>query len=329
MSYDRVDYSDKAHFSSPSDEHHYSDDPVRNGTRNGNGIYNDYTVELKPKPYRNSIKVLCCECKNTKRVKFIMAGAVVVFLLALILIIISAIAHHKQQQANKGSPAYGLFAYGPDKNGLISFSPRDHMTYMNYFNRLESSLADYSTLRQSANLDRYIHCDDNTTKVPHGKVCMLTMEKFGDNCQHFDMYGINEERPCVLLVLKPDDNITPQPFDFTDGKNADIKEKIGDRFSSKSVAVSCEGKTAKDQALMMRDNYTAMVDYNPPKGFPLFYFLEREADGYLYPAVMVQFNTVPPNTQVNIVCTAWAKNFNNGQPQSSQKYSTEFAILLK
>ncbi|XP_060599990.1 sodium/potassium-transporting ATPase subunit beta-1-like [Ruditapes philippinarum] len=123
--------------------------------------------------------------------------------------------------------------------------------------------------------------------------------------------------------------MTPQPFDFSDGKNVDIKKKIGNRFSNKSVALSCEGKTAKDQALMMRDNYTAMVDYNPPKGFPLFYFLEREADGYLYPAVMVQFNTVPPNTQVNIVCTAWAKNFNNGQPQNGQKYSTEFAILLK
>ena len=111
MSYDRVEYSDKAHFSTPSDDHHYSDEPRRNGARTGNGIYNDYTVELKPKPYGNPNKVLCCECKITKGVKFIiMAGAVVVFLMALVLIIISAIAHHKQQQSKKGPQQYGKCA---------------------------------------------------------------------------------------------------------------------------------------------------------------------------------------------------------------------------
>lgn len=34
----------------------------------------------------------------------------------------------------------GLFAYGPDANGVISFDHMDHKTYMNYYNRLESAL---------------------------------------------------------------------------------------------------------------------------------------------------------------------------------------------
>lgn len=323
MSYDRVEYSDKTHFSTHSDEHHFSDDPVRNG----NGVYNDYTVELKPKTYNPTFRFLCCECKNTKRVKFIMAGASVVFCMALVLIIISAVAHHKasKQTSNK---KYGLIAYGPDESGLVSFNPGDHKTYMGYFNRLEAGVADYNTLMQAANLKKYIPCNDSFTKIPEGKVCMFTLEKFGERCQHYDMFGISEARPCILLVLKPEKELMPKPFDFTDGKNAEIKAMLENKTSDKSIPVSCEGKTEQDKALMNKIDFPNKIDYNPANGFPLYYLLQRETEGHIYPAVMVQFNSIPTHQKVTVKCTAWAQNFNDGAPQNSEVYSTEFSIIL-
>lgn len=71
------------------------------------------------------------------------------------------------------------------------------------------------------------------------------------------------------------------------------------------------------------------IDYNPGTGFPVYYFVQPERDsGYINPAVMVQFNTIPVNTEVTVQCTAWAQNFNNGKPQESTKFTVEFTFNI-
>lgn len=331
-SYDPVNYSDKDHIHTPSDGH-YSDDPHDGGRQmNGNGIYNDYTVKLTPKAYNPTLKFLCWECKNTKRVKFVMCSACVVFCLALILVIVSAVAHHHEQSnQKKQTKEYGLMAYGPDQNGMINFDHLDHKSYMAYFNRMEAALHDYDIVKQEAQLEtKYIKCTDNMTSIPEGKVCMLHPIHFGENCQHITMYGIIEERPCVLLVLKLEKDFMPVLFNFTDTQNAEIHRILGDRISNTSVGVSCDGKTDEDKKHIGRNKQEGEpFDFHPREGFPLYYFLSKDTDGYINPAVMVQFNTLPTRQTVTIKCTAWAENFNNEAPQTSPKYSTEFTFDLK
>ncbi|KAL4233326.1 Atp1b1p [Mactra antiquata] len=330
MSYGQVSYSDKAHFSTMSDDHHYSDD-VKNGDRytNGNGIYNDVTVELKPKEYGGHYKLLCFSCKNTKKVKFIMVGALVVFIMALILIIVSAVAHHQStSKSGHNEKSYGLFAYGPDSSGMITFDPLNHDTYMKYFYRLEKELNDYNIVTQVSDTDRYISCDKNTTTVPEGKVCMQTAIEFGNNCQHTQMYGILEGRPCILLVLKPEKDLTPKLFNLSGTQNIELHRKLHTNWTRNAVPVICEGKTDEDKEALGTDKRGgAPVVYNPFQGFPQYYFIRRDVDGYINPAVMVQFNTVPTHRKVTIKCTAWAENFNDGQPETSP-YSTEFTLNI-
>ena len=100
MSYDQVAYSDKRPF---TDSHEYTDDPPgdgmdRNGNGHGNGIYNDYTTEIKPKTYNPNMSFLCFSCQNTKKIKFVIAGSAIVVIGSIVLIIISAIAHKNQEK---------------------------------------------------------------------------------------------------------------------------------------------------------------------------------------------------------------------------------------
>lgn len=112
MSYDRVAYSDKRPFSASSEE--YSDDPYyRSGKHaNGNGVYNDYTVEVPPKTMK-PLKFLCCSCKNTKRSKYIMITALLVLFISIILVVVSAIAHVRGNSENSDKPErlYGRYIY--------------------------------------------------------------------------------------------------------------------------------------------------------------------------------------------------------------------------
>ena len=71
------------------------------------------------------------------------------------------------------------------------------------------------------------------------------------------------------------------------------------------------------------------IDYNPPEGFPLYYFIQKVRNSaYIHPAVMVQFNTLQVNKQITVKCTAWSQNFNNGKPQESEDYSVDIIFNL-
>ena len=102
--YDRV--SDKQHFSVPYDAHEYSDDVTNHNQTNGNGIYNDYTVELKPKQYDDTFRVMCFKFKNTKKCKFILISSVLVVCLLLVLVIVAASKSHGETNDGPKVDAY-------------------------------------------------------------------------------------------------------------------------------------------------------------------------------------------------------------------------------
>lgn len=114
MSYDRVAYSDKRPFSSEE----YADDPSHPEKRhvNGNGIYNDYTVEVEPRTVK-PLKFLCFTCKNTKRAKFVMICSGLVLLVCIVLVVVSAVAHAKHSKNSPPAKQYGRY-----KNVSINIS---------------------------------------------------------------------------------------------------------------------------------------------------------------------------------------------------------------
>lgn len=327
-------HPDKINFRTPEDaEYHDHDHHVLNGkhSSNGNGIYNDYTIDLQPQTYKEPLRVCCFKFQNNKRTKFILVGATLVVVLSLILIIVAAAGHHGS--SNQQQPAqikeYGLIAYGPDLNGRIEYNPTNSKSYMQVFNRLEHQFGDYSTVKQVNDLDSYMICNDNTTNVPKGKTCMLTEIEFGPNCHHYNMYGIIEGRPCVLLVLKLPDSEMPVPFNLSDPKNKELASQLEVNNTDNAVALTCQGKTEDDRKLIGENKFAGPpISFHPGNRFPMYFFKWRSSPKHLAPAVMVQFNTIPSRHEVTVRCTAWAENFNNGQPQNSEVYSTEFVFSL-
>ena len=87
--YDRVSYPDKVQFASDMEE----DEGV--GHQTGNGIYNDYTVQLAPKQYKEDFKIACFTFQKTRRTAFILCGAVVVLVMVILIIIVAASSHTK------------------------------------------------------------------------------------------------------------------------------------------------------------------------------------------------------------------------------------------
>ena len=65
-------------------------------------------------------------------------------------------------------------------------------------------IADYDVIKQEANPDTYVKCASNRTSesLSAGEVCMQLPTTFGAACQHVNLYGYDDEMPCVLLILK-------------------------------------------------------------------------------------------------------------------------------
>ncbi|XP_052809004.1 uncharacterized protein LOC128237474 isoform X2 [Mya arenaria] len=339
MSYDQVGYSDKQPISSSNE---FTDDPYGNRDPNGNG--HDYT----PKLYNQGFSFLCFSSKNKKKAKFILASSVVVVILSVVLIIISIVAHiHKDKDGSgagqpKNTKLNGLFAYGPDDTGLLELHVSDHGLYMPYVNRMEGKMQVYSTIRQVNDQKTFVTCNEDETFIlppNEDQACMQTAETFGENCQNFKLYGALELRPCILLVLTLEADHIPEPFNLSDPANAYVLKELASRHTMHDVGVSCYGKTEEDKkALVLHTaNGTSenMLDggafvYSPKNGFPTYFYAQKTRGlNYISPGVMVQLNHVPVNQKVTIRCTAWAKNFHDGHPETSNVYTTEFSVLLK
>lgn len=71
------------------------------------------------------------------------------------------------------------------------------------------------------------------------------------------------------------------------------------------------------------------IHYNPDTGFPVYFYRQKaRPENYIYPAAMVQFNTIRASQDVTVRCTAWAKNFNDGEPYKSEEYSVDITFNI-
>lgn len=307
--YDRVSYPDRVQFAELEDDQEV-------GHQAGNGIYNDYTVQITPKEYRDSFKIACLRLEKTKRTAFIIFGIAIVLILVLLIIVVVAVVHAKKNQKAQSvtRDEYGLLAYPVDKDEkpVIAFDPAAYSSFSKYVENIEFHLKDYDVLMQDANPDKYVICSENMTSgsLEEGQVCMQTPITFGRYCRHVNLYGYPEERPCVLLVLKLNKDMKPSAHISDDDSNAELKKTLDKLAADGLIPLTCEGKTETDRNNMKTlptgtNNSTTEIEYHPHMGFPLYFFPVRNDSSYINPAVMVQFRSVKMNVDVTIRCTAW------------------------
>lgn len=315
--YDRVSYPDKVQFASEPDDH----DEV--GHETGNGIYNDYTVQIQPKQYREPFKIACFRIERTRRTAFVLFGILAVLIMVILIIVIAAHAHTSANNA-ANKRRYGLFAYPKAKDGssVISFNNKSYDSYKHYFENIEAQITAYDTVTQENQLDKYVKCNYvNMTaeNLTAGQVCMQTFITFGPNCQHVNLYGYMENKPCILLILRLNEHAKPSVYSAS---NEEVKKIVDESASQKYIAVTCEGKTDKGPV-------TIETEYHPKLGFPQFFYPGKNDKSFIDPAVMVQFRSLQSNVEVKVRCTAWVNNDENTSPQDyGSIFSTEFTLKL-
>lgn len=258
-------------------------------------------------------------------------------LITIMIIIIVALKHHgsssKNQPAMETLEAENkkkglLFQPSLDGSRLIKYKITDMKTYLKYLQHLDFELYEYQKTHQSTS--DYVDCTNGG--APEGKACRLDSDDFGTHCTHLNDYGYRQGRPCVLLILKLDNNATIDPF--TDNYIA-VKDKLKDRWSPDHVGITCDGETDYDREHIGHEDFwyehgvkEDSTVYNPPTGFPVWFYPQKNRL-YKVPAVMVHFNTLRTHHLVTIKCTAWAKSFNNGNPQDSDVYSVRFQLYIE
>lgn len=329
--YDRVSYPDKVQFASELEDDH---DGV--GHQTGNGIYNDYTVRIPPKLYTESFKVACFRIEKTRRTAFILCGVLVLVILVII-IAVAANGHIRSQSGNKPPQSkQGLVAYPylEDGSSVISFDPMDYNSYNKYIENMEFHMNDYDIIKQESHLESYVVCAWNRTaeSLSEGQVCMQTPITFGPYCQHMNLYGFKDEQPCVLLVLKLEEGVKPEPYDVNSVTDPALKNKLSDSVKNGMIPIRCEGKTEADRKNMMitdvsNNNSTTDIQYHPT-GFPLYFFPVKSNSNYINPAVMVQFRSVKMDADVTVRCTAWVKDGDKSPQDDGSIYATEFTFRM-
>ncbi|KAK3583939.1 hypothetical protein CHS0354_033724 [Potamilus streckersoni] len=325
--YDRISFPDSVKFASHSDNEF---EPEMDAF--STGVYHDHTIYPRRRD-RTVFKLACLRIRNRQTLFFLIAGFVVALLTLVIIIGITAM--HTDSTKNKTSDRttnnkdYGLFFYPEvDGSSVIKFDPTSLNSYKPYVDNLDYHMHVYSPVPQMHDANRYVVCTENTTQpLPEGKVCRFTAEDLGEECNHINMYGYKEGRPCVLLVLKLPDNMTPEPFDVN---NSFVHKILNDRLSPYHVGISCAGETDKDQEnIGTQQTVGPPMKYMPNKGFMTSFFPTQLNNSlYILPAVSVQFNTVANKHAVAVKCVAWAENFNNGEPQNSELYIARFVINI-
>ncbi|KAL5009940.1 hypothetical protein ScPMuIL_012245 [Solemya velum] len=324
--YDKVAYPDSAYLA--TSEHGDF----------GTGVY---SVSYKDYRRENTFKLACFRIhKRRKRTIYFVCGMVVV-----LVIIIGIIIALTGSRTNAGQPAVhkmmddkkiGLDFYPKplDGSNLIKFSMKSS-TYMQYTKNLDYHVHVYSPMEQSGK--EYDRCNNNTR--PEGKQCRFDMQDLGE-CSNMNQYGYGEQRPCVLLMLKPPNGTKPVLFEpdnievnkyFQPQWSPNANETFGTRWSPDHVAVSCRGETRDDVKFMGKSEPVLKfipIAYMPANGFPMKFYPAVSNPNYRYPGVMVQFNTILTNKRVSVKCTAWAKNFNNGHPETSTEYTASFSLLI-
>lgn len=159
---------------------------------------------------------------------------------------------------------------------------------------------------------------------PDQKACAVDFKKLTKNCNEANMFGMDDDKPCVLLKLnriygwKPDlwENSAEESFPT---------ELIDSDYDTKNnmIWIECHGENPADKDNLPKDS----IKYYPQQGFPLAYYPYTKQKNYRSPLVFVQFEKVTPNIGLMVECKAFAKNIR--VDQTDKEGSVHFELLVE
>jgi len=217
------------------------------------------------------------------------------------------------------NPAVGFRPGPPDsqiESTLIWFRTGSYNSnWEKWVDRLDDFIKDYENETNWRTKHATDDCGDLAVNAPGTKkICKVKSEELLNpkgNCTRENNYGFKEGRPCILLKLNRIIGWVPEPFDpeyLPDELPDHLKEQIkknkdeGNEALNKRVWIDCQGENPAD-----RENLGPVV-YHPTNGISENYFPYLNQEGYLSPAIFVEFTDPKPSVLIAIECKAWAEN---------------------
>jgi len=215
------------------------------------------------------------------------------------------------------NPAMGFRPGPPDSNIESTLIWYRHGEYNGnwepWVERLENFVKDYENETNWRTKVPQENCGEFAINEPGKKsICKVEpSELFRGNCTREHNYGYKEGRPCILLKLnkiigwEPEvldakylpENIPKNIVEDIKKNNDEGKEKYNER-----VWIDCQGENPAD-----RENLGPVI-YHPTNGISKNYFPYRNQEGYLSPAIFVEFTQVKFGVMIAVECRAWADN---------------------
>ncbi|XP_061708063.1 sodium/potassium-transporting ATPase subunit beta-2-like [Cydia pomonella] len=203
----------------------------------------------------------------------------------------------------------------------ISYKISDNSSYLPWVRRINDTLSEYNKIRTGSNAGKLVKCD-YTTKLSEDKVCDVDINMFFP-CTAANNYNYQTGKPCVFLKLNKVANWIPNPYNTTDSlpdaMPLDLKQAIKRKSGQpdmNEVWVSCEGVSETDKNNIGSRQYIP----SPAHGFPSYYFPYTKQEAYLSPLVVVMFENPTLETEINVVCKAWAKNIVDSSEQVTARF---------
>jgi len=215
------------------------------------------------------------------------------------------------------NPAMGFRPGPPDSNIESTLIWFRHGTtngnWEKWVERLEDYAKDYkneSDWRTKVDQD---DCGDLAVNEPGKRsICKVKAEElFQGNCTKENEYGFKQGKPCILLKLNRIIGWVPEEIDAKyppEGIPWNIMDEIkknkedGNDDLNKRVWIDCQGENPAD-----RENIGPLV-YHPTNGISKNYFPYLNQEGYLSPAIFVEFTQPKHGVMIAVECRAWADN---------------------
>jgi len=203
--------------------------------------------------------------------------------------------------------------------------------WQKWVERLEDFVKDYENETNWRTKTPTEDCGDLAVNAPGKKsICKVKKEElFQGNCTREHNYGFKDGRPCILLKLNRIIGWEPEPLHheyLPDEVPQHIKDQIvknkedGKDELNKRVWIDCQGENPAD-----RENLGSLV-YHPTNGISGNYFPYTNQEGYLSPAIFVEFSQPKHGVLIAIECKAWAENIKHDRME--RKGLAHFELMI-
>jgi len=217
------------------------------------------------------------------------------------------------------NPAMGFRPGPPDnqiESTLIWFRHGSGASnWEQWVERLEDYVKDYENETTWRSKVTQEDCGDLAVNPPGRKsICKVKpTELFQGNCTREHSYGFKDGRPCILLKMNRIIGWTPTPLDplylneFEDlpkhlAEQIKKNKEDGNDDLNKRVWIDCQGENPADKENM------GEIIYHPTNGISENYFPYENQEGYLSPAIFVEFTNPKHGVMIAVECKAWAEN---------------------